>query len=193
MRVASIKLDPKKPIRRKQAKAVVVPIESRITILGHQKVILDTALADIYGVPVKRLNQQVRRNARRFPVDFMFQVTPRQFAILKMQFATSRLRHGGRRSFPFAFTEHGAIMAATVLNSDQAVEMSVFVVRAFVRLRHMIADNKVLASKIAELEEQMSVHDGKIQDIFQAINQLMAPLAKRRSKIGFQVQSRPAV
>jgi hypothetical protein len=193
MRVASIKLDPKKPIRRKQAKAVVVPIESRITILGHQKVILDTALADIYGVPVKRLNQQVRRNARRFPVDFMFQVTPRQFAILKMQFATSRLRHGGRRSFPFAFTEHGAIMAATVLNSDQAVEMSVFVVRAFVRLRHMIADNKVLASKIAELEEQMSVHDGKIQDIFQAINQLMAPLAKRRSKIGFQVQSRPVV
>jgi hypothetical protein len=193
MRVASIKLDPKKPIRRKQAKAAVVPIESRITILGHQKVILDTALADIYGVPVKRLNQQVRRNARRFPVDFMFQVTPRQFAILKMQFATSRLRHGGRRSFPFAFTEHGAIMAATVLNSDQAVEMSVFVVRAFVRLRHMIADNKVLASKIAELEEQMSVHDGKIQDIFQAINQLMAPLAKRRSKIGFQVQSRPVV
>ena len=193
MRVASIKLDPKKPIRRKQAKAVVVPNESRITILGHQKVILDTALADIYGVPVKRLNQQVRRNARRFPVDFMFQVTPRQFAILKMQFATSRLRHGGRRSFPFAFTEHGAIMAATVLNSDQAVEMSVFVVRAFVRLRHMIADNKVLASKIAELEEQMSVHDGKIQDIFQAINQLMAPLAKRRSKIGFQVQSRPVV
>jgi len=171
----------------------VVPIESRITILGHQKVILDTALADIYGVPVKRLNQQVRRNARRFPIDFMFQVTPRQFAILKMQFATSRLRHGGRRSFPFAFTEHGAIMAATVLNSDQAVEMSVFVVRAFVRLRNMIADNKVLASKIAELEEQMSVHDGKIQDIFQAINQLMAPLAKRRSKIGFQVQSRPAV
>src|ERR1700686_4183856 len=193
MRVASIKLDPKKPIRRKRAKAAVVPIESRITILGHQKVILDSALAEIYGVPVKRLNQQVRRNARRFPVDFMFQVTRRQFAILKMQFATSRLRHGGRRSFPFAFTEHGAIMAATVLNSDQAVEMSVFVVRAFLRLRHLIADNKVLASKIAELEEQMSVHDGKIQDIFQAINQLMAPLAKRRSKIGFQVQSRPAV
>src|ERR1700688_482424 len=129
MRVASIKLDPKKPIRRKRAKAAVVPIESRITILGHQKVILDSALAEIYGVPVKRLNQQVRRNARRFPVDFMFQVTRRQFAILKMQFATSRLQHGGRRSFPFAFTEHGAIMAATVLNSDQAVEMSVFVVR----------------------------------------------------------------
>jgi hypothetical protein len=193
MRVASIKLDPKKPIRRKRAKAAVVPIESRITILGHQKVILDSALAEIYGVPVKRLNQQVRRNARRFPVDFMFQVTRRQFAILKMQFATSRLRHGGRRSFPFAFTEHGAITAATVLNSDQAVEMSVFVVRAFLRLRHLIADNKVLASKIAELEEQMSGHDGKIQDIFQAINQLMSPLAKRRSKIGFQIQSRPAV
>jgi phage regulator Rha-like protein len=193
MRVASIKLDPKKPIRRKRARAALVPVESRITILGHQKVIVDTALAEIYGVPVKRLNQQVRRNARRFPVDFMFQITRRQFAILKMQFATSRLRHGGRRSFPFAFTEHGAIMAATVFNSDQAVEMSVFVVRAFVRLRHLIADNKVLASKIAELEEQMTVHDGKIQDIFQAINQLMSPLPRRRSKIGFQIQSRPAV
>lgn len=84
-------------------------------------------------------------------------------------------------------------MAATVFNSDQAVEMSVFVVRAFVRLRHLIADNKVLASKIAELEEQMTVHDGKIQDIFQAINQLMSPLPRRRSKIGFQIQSRPAV
>jgi len=84
-------------------------------------------------------------------------------------------------------------MAATVLNSDQAVEMSVFVVRAFLRLRHMIADNEVLASKIAELEEQMSVHDAEIQDIFQAINQLMSPLGKRRSKIGFQIQPRPAL
>ncbi len=113
----------------------MVPIESRITILRHQKVILDTALAELYGVPVKRLNQQVNRNRERFPSDFMFQLTAREFAALRLQFATSKIGRGGRRSLPYAFTEHGAIMAATVLNSDQAVEMSVFVVRAFVRLR----------------------------------------------------------
>ncbi|MGB8013433.1 MAG: ORF6N domain-containing protein [Terriglobales bacterium] len=107
----------------------IVPIESRITILRNQKVILDTELAEIYGVPVKRLNQQVSRNRERFPSDFMFQITARESKILRLQFATSRLKHGGRRSLPYAFTEHGAIMAATVLNSKQAVDMSVFVVR----------------------------------------------------------------
>jgi len=120
-----------KPVATRQLpanrrRAAVVPIESRITILGHQKIILDTALADIYGVTVKRLNQQVNRNRSRFPADFMFQLKPREFAILRLQFATSRRGHGGRRSLPYAFTEHGAIMAATVLNSEQAVEMSVF-------------------------------------------------------------------
>src|ERR1700681_1670751 len=122
MRVASIKLDPKKPTRRKRAKAAVVPIESRIAILRHQKVILDTALAEIYGVPVKRLNQQVNRNRERFPSDFMFQLTTREFAALRLQFATSKKGRGGRRSLPYAFTEHGAIMAATVLSSKEAVE-----------------------------------------------------------------------
>jgi len=122
-------------------KAAVVPIESRITILRNHKIILDAALAEIYGVPVKRLNQQVNRNRERFPSDFMFQITPPEFTILKLQFATSRSRHGGRRSLPNAFTEHGAIMAATVLNSKPAVEMSVFVVRAFVRCREMLAAN----------------------------------------------------
>lgn len=109
-------------------RAAVVPIESRITILRHQKVILDNALAEIYGVPVKRLNQQVNRNRERFPSDFMFQLGAREFTALRLQFATSRKGHGGRRSLPYAFTEHGAIMAATVLNSQAAVEMSVFVV-----------------------------------------------------------------
>ncbi len=125
-------------IRRPSAtrrSAAVFTIESRITILRHQKVILDSALAELYGASVKRLNQQVNRNRERFPSDFMFQITPREFAALRLQFATSNKKRGGRRSLPYAFTEHGAIMAATVLNSDQAVEMSVFVVRAFVRLR----------------------------------------------------------
>ena len=119
----------------------MVPIESRITILRHQKVILDNALAELYRVPVKRLNQQVNRNRERFPSDFMFQLTPREFAALRLQFATSNKGRGGRRSLPYAFNEHGAIMAATVLNSQEAVVMSVLVVRAFVRLREMLSAN----------------------------------------------------
>jgi phage regulator Rha-like protein len=171
----------------------VVPIESRITILRNQKVILDAALAEIYGVPVKRLNQQVKRNRERFPADFMFQVAPREFKILRLQFATSRFRHGGRRSLPYAFTEHGAIMAATVLNSKQAVEMSVFVVRAFVRLREMLATNKEFAARLKELEEHLETHDGRIQKIISAIRNLMNPPRGRPSKIGFALPPARAV
>jgi hypothetical protein len=163
----------------------VVPIESRITILRHQKVILDTALAELYGVPVKRLNQQVNRNRERFPSDFMFQLTAREFAALRLQFATSKKGRGGRRSLPYAFTEHGAIMAATVLNSDRAVAMSVFVVRAFVRLREMLAANRELADRIKELEAHLETHDGTIQEIITVIRKLMNPPPSRRSKIGF--------
>jgi hypothetical protein len=170
-------------------RAAVVPIESRITILGHQKVILDTALAEIYGVSVKRLNQQVNRNRSRFPGDFMFQLTPREFAALRLQFATSKKGRGGRRSRPNAFTEHGAIMAATVLNSEQAVAMSVFVVRAFVRLRSMIATNKELADRVGELERHLTKHDGSIQEIVGLIRRMMAPPPTRRSKIGFRLPS----
>jgi hypothetical protein len=140
-------------------KATIVLIESRIAILRHQKIIIDTALAEIYGVTVKRLNQQVNRNRERFPSDFIIQLTPREHRILRLQFATSSLKHGGRRSLPYAYTEHGAIMAASVLNSKQAVRMSVFVVRAFVRLREMLSANKEFAAKIKELEEHLGTHD----------------------------------
>jgi hypothetical protein len=115
----------------------------------------------------------------------MFQLKPREFAILRLQFATSRRGHGGRRSLPYAFTEHGAIMAATVLNSDRAVEMSVFVVRAFVRVRATLAANKELAGKIDELEKHLATHDGSIQEIVRLIKRLMEPPPIRRSKIGF--------
>src|ERR1700736_328073 len=119
--------------------AVVRPVESRILILRGHKVILDSDLAELYGVPVKRLNEQVKRNVERFPADFMFQLSAREHDHLRSQFATSKQARGGRRYPPYAFTEHGAIMAATVLNSKRAVEMSVFVVRAFVRLRELLA------------------------------------------------------
>jgi hypothetical protein len=173
----------------KQRNAAVVPIESRIAILRQQKVILDKALAEIYGVTVKRLNQQVKRNRSRFPADFMFQLKIREFAALRLQFATAKKGRGGRRSLPYVFTEHGAIMAATVLNSEQAVAMSVFVVRAFVRLRTMLATNKELAGKIEELEKNLLKHDDSIQEIVRLIKRLMEPSPTGRSKIGFSLPS----
>ncbi|MGO9129724.1 MAG: ORF6N domain-containing protein [Bryobacteraceae bacterium] len=165
--------------------AAVVPIESRITILRHQKVILDTALAEIYGVPVKRLNEQTKRNRKRFPADFMFQLTPSENKCLRSQFATTKNGRGGRRSLAYAFTEHGAIMAATVLSSERAVQMSVFVVRAFVRLRQMLAANREFADQIKELEKHLATHDGAIQEIIRVIRKLMSPPPNRRTKIGF--------
>ena len=140
-------------------------VESRILVLRHQRVILDTDIAELYGVPVRQLNQQVKRNRERFPSDFVFQLTAKEDEILRSQTVISSETHGGRRYRSFAFTEHGAIMAATVLNSERAVQMSVFVVRAFVRLREMLATNRRLAGKIDELENRLDTHDSTIQDL----------------------------
>ncbi|MFY9680690.1 MAG: ORF6N domain-containing protein [Candidatus Sulfotelmatobacter sp.] len=164
-----------------------VAVESRIVILRHQRVILDVDIARLYGVPVKRLNEQVKRNQERFPSDFMFQLTDRENAALRSQFATSKKTRGGRRYTPHAFTEHGAIMAATVLNSTRAVQMSVFVVRAFVRLREMLATNRRLAGRIAQLENRLDTHDSVIQDLIEAIKELMTPKPPPRRRIGFQL------
>ncbi len=121
---------------------------------GH-KVLLDAELAALYGISTARLNQQVRRNAERFPPDFMFQLTASEYGALMLQNATSKTGRGGRRKLPLAFTEHGAIMAATVLSSPRAVQMSVYVVRAFVKLRELLASNKELARRFDELETRM--------------------------------------
>ena len=169
----------------KSQTALTVPVESRIFALRGHKVILDSDLAELYGVPVKRLNEQVKRNRERFPADFMFQVDARELESLRSQNATSKAGRGGRRYAPYAFTEHGAIMAATVLNSERAVEMSVFVVRAFVRLREMLATNEKLAAKIDELEQRLDIHDESIQDLLEAIRQLMLPEPGTDRKIGF--------
>jgi phage regulator Rha-like protein len=164
-------------------------VESRILFLRHQRVILDSDIAELYGVPVKRLNEQVKRNQGRFPSDFMFRLFPKEYEILRSQFATSKERRGGRRYTPYAFTEHGAIMAATVLNSERAVQMSVFVVRAFVRLREMLATNRRLAGKIYELENRLDTHDSDIHDLIAAIKKLMAPQKPSRARIGFELPS----
>jgi hypothetical protein len=137
-------------------------------------------------VPVRHLNQQIKRNRARFPFDFLFQLTAKEHEILRSQIVISRTKHGGRRYAPLAFTEHGAIMAATVLNSERAVHMSVFVVRAFVRLREMISTNRRLAVKIDELERRIDTHDSITQDIIGVIRRLMTPKVPRR-RIGFQL------
>jgi len=161
-------------------------IERRIYYIRGQKVMLDKDLAEIYGVSTKRLNEQVRRNAERFPVDFMFQLTPTETDSLRSQIATSKPGRGGRRYLPYVFTEHGAIMSAMMLNSERAVHASIYVVRAFVRLRDMLNTHKELAGKFAELERKLQSHDRQIISIIEAIRQLMSPPEKDKDKIGFR-------
>jgi phage regulator Rha-like protein len=162
-------------------------VESRILFLRRQRVILDRDLAELYGVPVRQLNQQVKRNQERFPADFVFQLSVKEQEVLRSQIVISKVKRGGRRYSPYGFTEHGAIMAATVLNSERAVQMSVFLVRAFVRLREMLATNWRLAAKFNELESRLETHDTKIQEIIEAIRELMVPEKRSRRKMGFQL------
>jgi len=171
----------------KRYPASPIAVESRILFLRQQRVILDADLAELYGVSVKRLNEQVKRNRERFPSDFMFQLAANEHDSLRSQFATSNKRRGGRRYTPYAFTEHGAIMAATVLNSKRAVQMSVFVVRAFVRLREMLATNRLLSGKIDELENRLDSNDSAIVLLFTTIKGMMTPKKKRGPRIGFQL------
>jgi len=149
-------------------------IERLIFLIRGQRGIFGADLAALYGVVTWRLNEQVKRNKARFPEDFVFQLTAEEDSALTSQIARSNPGRGGRRTLPYAFTEHGAIMAAMVLNSPLAVEMSVQVVRAFVRLRAILASNKRLAEKLAELERKVASHDGHIRSLFEAIRQLMS-------------------
>jgi hypothetical protein len=155
-----------------------------LTIRGH-KVILDADLARLYGVSTKRLNEQVKRNRNRFPDDFMFRLTPEEKAEV-----VANCDHLTNLKFspalPLAFTEHGAIMAASVLNTQQAIEASIFVVRAFVGLREILATHRRLARKLKELEARMGEHDEQLQVIFEAIHQLMTPPDTPPKKIGFE-------
>lgn len=173
------------------AAVAVEAIASRIVILRGQRVIVDADLAALYGVPTKRLNEQVRRNAERFPADFMFALSQEEWDALRSQSATLKTGRGQHRKYlPFAFTEHGAIMAATVLNSPRAVEVSIYVVRAFVQLRELLAGHKELATRLKELETRMErklmTQDQAIAGILDAIHQLMAPPpAPKKRSIGF--------
>ena len=147
---------------------------------------LDSDLAELYEVPTKRLNEQVRRNAARFPPDFMFQLTPEETDSLRSQIATLESGRGQHRKYlPYAFTEQGVAMLSSVLNSEKAVQVNIAIMRAFVRLREMLATHRELAQKLKELESKLEGHDHQIRSIFQTIRQLMAPPEPPRRRIGF--------
>lgn len=173
------------------ATLAVDAIAGRIVTLRGQRVILDADLATLYGVETKRLNEQVRRNSERFPADFMFALDQEEWEALRSQFATLKTGRGQHRKYlPYVFTEHGAIMAATVLNSPRAVEVSIYVVRAFVQLRELLAGHKELAKRLDQLEARMErkllTHDQAIAGILDAIRQLMVPPpAAKKRPIGF--------
>jgi len=176
------------------------PIESLILILRGQKVILAADLAEIYGVPTRRLNEQVKRNADRFPVDFLFLLSAGEFAGLQTQGVVTA---GGRRMalrsqiatlkrgqhskyLPHAFTEHGAIMAATVLNSPEAVAMSVFVVRAFVQMREHLAANTAILKRLAEIDKTLLEHDSALRDVYRKLLPMLQPPPEPpKRRIGF--------
>lgn len=168
-------------------------IRSLILTIRGQRVMLDSDLARIYGVELKRLNEQVKRNATRFPVDFAFQIEREELPILKSQIATSS-SHGGARKLPWVFTEHGAIMLASVLNSPIAVEASVRVVRAVVYLREQLLGNRELSRKFAELEKRLDANDESIAALFEAIRRLLEPVSEGGTKreIGFHIREESA-
>lgn len=163
-------------------------LSSRILRIRNVRVMLDADLAELYGVPTKRFNEQVKRNLARFPADFMFQLTDEEFAALRSQFATSNEGRGGRRYLPYVFTEHGAIMAATILNSQRAVDMSVFVVRAFVEYRQLMTLHDELAVQLKRLEGKVATHDKTLAGVLDAIRQLMTPPEPKKRGIGFMAK-----
>ncbi|MBI4025537.1 MAG: ORF6N domain-containing protein [Verrucomicrobia bacterium] len=191
----------------KQSPAVIERLDSLIHEVRGEKVILDSDLARVYGVPTKYLNRAVKRNADRFPDDFVFQLTLEEVEALRCQFGTSNLRSqiviskgkGGRRYRPYAFTEHGAIMAATILNSPRAVQMSVFVVRAFIAMRRALTGSRGQARKLValekELKERLDVHETAIVGILQRVMDIIDPPPRPdppRKQIGFRVKERGA-
>lgn len=161
-------------------------IERRILLVGGRKVLLDADLAALYGVTTKRFNEQVRRNLARFPGDFMFRLSARQWRSLRSQIATLDTGRGKHRKYvPLAFTEHGAIMAAAILNTPRAVQVSVYVVRAFVHLRELLASSRQLAKRLDQHEKKLSAHDEVIGNLVSAIQNLMASPEPTRRRIGF--------
>lgn len=163
-------------------------LSDRIHLFRGHKVMLDFDLAKVYGVTTKRLNQQVQRNEERFPEDFMFQLTVDEADSLRLQFATlkPKARGGHRKYLPYAFTEHGAVMVSAVLRTPIAIQASIQIARAFVKLRELVSTQKELAKKIYALERKTEFHDLQIHEIFDAIRALMNIPEKTKPVVGFK-------
>jgi hypothetical protein len=173
----------------------LIPVERIEGIIIHlrgRKVILDSDLARIYGVNTKKLNQAVKRNIHRFPSDFLFQLSQKEKEeVVTICDHLSSLKFSPH--LPFAFTEHGTIMAASVLNSNRAIQVSVYVVRAFIKLREIAFRSREISRRLEELEKGLGIHDEKINVILQALKKLMAPREGQRKKIGFKLKEKRAV
>jgi hypothetical protein len=179
---------------RQSEKELIVPIErieQQIYLIRGKKVMLDAGLAKLYQVSTKRLNEAVKRNGERFPRDFMFRLTEEEGASLRSQIATSNIGRGGRRYQPYAFTEHGVAMLSSVLRSKRAVQMNILIVRAFVRMRELVASNKDLAARIEKLESNQGKHASVINILVEEIDNLKRlPPDPPRKLIGFVVRGR---
>ena len=166
-------------------------VETRILTVRGQRVMLDSDLAKLYGVPTHRFNEAVKRNRSRFPDDFAFPVTREELTILISQNAISKPGHGGRRKLPWVFTEHGAVMAANVLNSPKAVKMSVFVVRAFMKMREQLLSRAELEARLTQIENVLLSHDDKIRDLYRKIRPLLLPPEPPQKEVGgFRVREK---
>ena len=175
-----------KKIKPEMAVIPVELIEKKIYLIRAHKVMLDSDLAELYGVSVKVLNQAVKRNIERFPEDFMFQLKREEYDSLRSQIVTLKTGRGKHRKYlPYAFTEQGVAMLSSVLRSKRAIQVNIVIMRAFVKLRQILSTHKELAYKLTELERKIEKHDEEIKAIFDAIRQLMVPPAKPQRRIGF--------
>lgn len=164
-------------------------IERKIYRIRGHKVMVDVDLAELYGVPTKRLNEQVRRNRKRFPKDFMFQLTTIEAEALRSQIATSKTGRGGRRYLPYAFTEQGVAMLSSVLNSERAIEVNIAIMRTFVKLRLMLESNEELNRKFAAVIRKLATHDKYFQVVFDELNKLTERPAPSGRQIGFKTKT----
>jgi hypothetical protein len=162
-------------------------IGQKIYLIRGHKVMIDRDLASLYEVPTGRLNEQVKRNKRRFPDDFMFKLTKKEYENWISQIAISNSKKMGLRRMPYAFTEHGAAMLSSVLNSEKAIQVNIAIIRTFAKLRQILSTHKELAHKFEQLERKTEKHDAEIHAIFEAIRQLMTPPDQPKRRIGFHI------
>ena len=173
--------------RRASLELIAAPtIEKRILVVRERQVMLDEDLADLYGVETRVLGQQVRRNEKRFPADFMFQLSAQEFDDLKSQSVISSGGHGGRRKRPLVFTEQGIAMLSGVLRSERAIAANIEIMRAFVELRHAASNFAAIQTRLDKLERGQGQHDEQLKEIFKALRQLVAPPSRPKRPIGFR-------